>query len=275
MPESIKYPRTEHLPTSKEIEWGEAIPEQVLLSHHNTIADIIEHSETSIIIEEKMDGVGLGIGFDMDKLYIQQRGHIFFIEQLPDYLKEFAIWLMNHEEALYVLLENRFVMFGEWLYLKHTVFYDALPSHFLEYDIYDKAEHYFLSTVRRKAFLQNSDFHSVKILAEVLSLNASDLSRLIQTMPHSYFKTENSLENLDKLLEFSLLKQHIYNATLMDSFPEGFYIKLETQKEVIQRYKWIRQEFMNKVLTGEHWRNCPKVINQVIDSYLAPTLKIR
>ena len=44
-------------------------------------------------------------------------------------------------------------MYGEWLYAKHTVYYDALPHYFLEFDIYDKEQAIFLSTKKRKELL--------------------------------------------------------------------------------------------------------------------------
>ena len=41
-------------------------------------------------------------------------------------------------------------MFGEWMYAKHTVFYDALPHYFMEFDIYDREKKEFLDTKRRR-----------------------------------------------------------------------------------------------------------------------------
>jgi hypothetical protein len=37
-------------------------------------------------------------------------------------------------------------MYGEWVYAKHTVFYDKLPHYFLEFDILETKTGAFLST---------------------------------------------------------------------------------------------------------------------------------
>ncbi len=42
------------------------------------------------------------------------------------------------KSQLYELLKDRYIMYGEWLYAKHTVFYDNLTHYFMEFDIYDK-----------------------------------------------------------------------------------------------------------------------------------------
>ena len=49
-------------------------------------------------------------------------------------------WASVHRDAFYRVLGNRYIMYGEWMYAKHTVFYDALSNYFLEFDIYDKKE---------------------------------------------------------------------------------------------------------------------------------------
>ena len=41
---------------------------------------------------------------------------------------------------LWPRLGDRYVLYGEWLYAKHTVFYDALPHYFCEFDVLDRAD---------------------------------------------------------------------------------------------------------------------------------------
>lgn len=48
------------------------------------------------------------------------------------------------------MLGARYVMYGEWLYAKHTVYYDMLPHYFMEFDIYDKENGSFLGTAARR-----------------------------------------------------------------------------------------------------------------------------
>ena len=50
-------------------------------------------------------------------------------------------------------------MYGEWLYAKHSIYYDKLPHYFLEFDIFDREQKIFLDTETRHNLLiivQNS-----------------------------------------------------------------------------------------------------------------------
>ena len=54
------------------------------------------------------------------------------------------------------MLEDRFILFGEWLYARHSVHYRRLPHYFFEFDIYDKESEAFLSLERRLALLEGT-----------------------------------------------------------------------------------------------------------------------
>jgi hypothetical protein len=63
------------------------------------------------------------------------------------------------------VLRDRYVLYGEWLYAKHTIFYTDLPHYLLEFDLYDTQDEVFLSTERRMQMLQGVPFvASVKVL---------------------------------------------------------------------------------------------------------------
>ena len=47
-------------------------------------------------------------------------------------------WANAHRDAFYEVLGSRYIMYGEWMYAKHSVFYDALPHYFLEFDVLDR-----------------------------------------------------------------------------------------------------------------------------------------
>ena len=57
-------------------------------------------------------------------------------------------------------------MYGEWLYAKHSVYYDLLPHYFMEFDVFDKVDKVFLSTKRRMELLKDLPVESVKVLAD-------------------------------------------------------------------------------------------------------------
>jgi hypothetical protein len=35
---------------------------------------------------------------------------------------------------------------------------------------------------------------------------------------------------------------------------EGFYIKVEDNEKVLERFKWIEPKFFNDVISSQHWR---------------------
>ena len=141
-PPMIKYPRTHHLVGSR-LQHGDhdlaAVPFAAVRGRH-------------VVAEEKMDGANAGISFTPEgALLLQSRGH--YLEGGPRerHFDLFKQWANTHVEALYCALGERYVMYGEWLYAKHTCFYDALPHYFMEFDVFDRVTGDFLSTARRGA----------------------------------------------------------------------------------------------------------------------------
>ena len=136
----IKYPRTHHLEGSR-LQQGDEDLSQIPFS---TIRG------KYLVIEEKVDGANCAISFNENKeLLLQSRGHYLtggYRERHFNFLKQ---WASIHQDELYQVLTTRYIMYGEWLFAKHTVYYDKLPHYFLEFDIYDKEKQIFLSTSSR------------------------------------------------------------------------------------------------------------------------------
>jgi hypothetical protein len=101
--------------------------------------------------------------------HLQSRGH--FLQGGPRE-RQFALfkqWAMTHAELLYLALGDRYVAYGEWMYSKHTVFYDALPHYWMKFDILDKTRSqsdslYFLDTPSRAKVLDGLPIEPVKVL---------------------------------------------------------------------------------------------------------------
>jgi hypothetical protein len=73
-------------------------------------------------------------------------------------------WAQAHEGALMALLDDRYQVYGEWLYAKHSLYYDALPHWFCEFDIWDRSAQQFLDTPQRHALLDGVPVVSVPVL---------------------------------------------------------------------------------------------------------------
>lgn len=256
----IKYPRTEHLTGSKLLDYDNF---HLSIKDKDSASFPILLDNQYFVIEEKMDGIGLGICFIEDNIFVQQRGHLFPLSQTPELLKNFVNWVHYNEELLYLLLGNRYTLFGEWLEFKHTVFYNNLNSHFLEYDIFDHQHNVFLSTEQRYILL-NNQIPSVKVLQQTHTLQLSDIGVLLQNK-QSFFNNaywENDYQKM--LLKFPQANED----TLQHGRYEGFYIKVENKEQTFSRFKWIRKEFFDIVQQNQHWKNKPIIKNKLSSSSL-------
>lgn len=217
MTDIIKYPRTPHLAGSR-IQPGD---EDLEVISRESLQDLI------LVIEEKLDGSNCGISFgDSGQLVLQSRGHILAGGPREKQFDLFKRWANHHVSTLRRLLEDRYVMYGEWLYARHTISYDQLPHYFLEFDLLDKKSNIFLTTAQRRSLLSGSPVVSAPLLA-----------------------TEN-VRNLEALVTRSTCSS---TETM-----EGLYLKAESENHVVKRFKFVRDSFLQKVAdSGEHWMERP------------------
>lgn len=250
----FKYPRTRHIEGSR-LQAGD---EDLKSVKFEFIKD------KYIVVEEKVDGANTGISFDEEgNLFLQSRGHFLNGGYGEKQFSLFKMWANANKHKLQSILGSRYVMYGEWIYAKHTVFYDELTHYFMEFDIYDKAENKFLSTKRRKEMLKEHGFiTSVLVLYEG---KLSKLKELTSFLGKSNFKSENCQKVFKKQCEELNLSYEIAsNQTDASDLMEGLYIKLESDDEVIDRFKYVRSSFLNVILDSEtHWVSRPIIPNKL------------
>src|SRR3954447_59026 len=165
-----KYPRTFHLQGSRLQPGDEDLDAAAW-------AEVVGRY---VVAEEKMDGANSGLSFDpAGKLFLQSRGHFLTGGPREKHFNPFKQWANGIAADLWGRLGPRFVVYGEWLYAKHTIFYDRLPHYFLEFDVLDLEAETFLSTARRRDLLAGLPVASVPVLWEgVLSGPEELLSRI-------------------------------------------------------------------------------------------------
>jgi ATP-dependent RNA circularization protein (DNA/RNA ligase family) len=105
-----------------------------------------------IYIEEKIDGANVGVDFDSDgNMIVRNRGK--FVDDFSGQWKKFPSFRRSHEDRFFEYLSDRYILFGEWMYACHSIFYNNLPDYFIGFDIFDKQEEKFLGyTPRNKMF---------------------------------------------------------------------------------------------------------------------------
>ena len=128
-----------------------------------------------VIAEEKVDGANLGISIDADwRLRAQNRSH--FVDSSTH--KQFSTldaWLEAHSSALFQVMEpERHVLFGEWLYAKHSIHYTRLPDYFLAFDLYDRRTGVFCSSAERDRLLKDTGISTVRTVTAGTSLSGRE-----------------------------------------------------------------------------------------------------
>eukprot|EP01034_Spumella_vulgaris_P033523 gene33523-41371_t len=150
--ELYKYPSTQHLERSQ-LQKGD-VPIAKAGKRGDPRLPYAALAGRFIVVEEKLDGANAGVSFSPGaELLLQSRGHYLAGGGRERQFGVLKRWAAAHEGALLERLGDRYLMYGEWMGKKHSVFYNNLPHLFCEFDIYDRAAQAFLSTAARRALL--------------------------------------------------------------------------------------------------------------------------
>lgn len=248
-----KYPRTPHILDSR-LQLGD---------EDLHVAEFGEIAGRHLVIEEKLDGSNTAISFDMqDNLLLQSRGHYLMGGPRERHFDLFKSWAASLRTALLEVLGHRYVMYGEWLYAKHTIFYDRLPHYFLEFDVLDREHSVFLSTARRQQLLANLPIVSAPVLHEGVLPSAEAAKNLVAP---SRFKSPNWRDTLCEAARESPHKPElVLKQTDGSDLMEGLYLKVEEDGVVSARYKYVRADFLSVVADSEsHWQSRPILKNRL------------
>jgi hypothetical protein len=246
-----KYPRTQHLHGSR-LQPGDedldAVPLEALAGRY-------------VVIEEKLDGANAGLSFDdTGKLWLQSRGHFLTGGTREKHWDLFKQWAHIHAYPLHDALGDAYVLFGEWLYARHTIFYDTLPAYFMEFDLLERATGEFLSTARRREVLAALPIQAVPVLFEGHCHDPREIPKWIE---RSRFKSNDWRTRLEQhATERGLDIEQLWRETDASDLMEGLYVKVEENGVVAARYKYIRASFLTTVFdSGTHWLRRPIVPN--------------
>jgi hypothetical protein len=254
-----RYPRTKHLEGSA-VQSGD---EDMDLVPFAAFRDKV------IVVSEKVDGANAAVSFTTNgRLLLQSRSRY-----LDDVLLEgrgidgpyagFREWAQEHEDVLWPVLRDRYVMFGEWALAKLTVFYDALPNAFLELDVLDKETGAFLSTGARRQLLRRLPLTSAPVIAEGRFSTLDELRRCIGP---SRFKTPGWRDEL--LTAIADADVHDSEPFIRETDPsddmEGLVVKLEADGVVVDRAKLVRDSFKSPGhQTSSQWLAARRVKNRL------------
>jgi hypothetical protein len=195
--------------------------------------------EATYVWESKIDGSNVGLSFLDGKPRIQNRSHFLTGGEHPQY-DLLRNWIYTVMPVLQPVLGERYIMFGEWAYAKHSIFYPRLKHYFHEFDILDQETGKFLDTELRNMACDEMVRRRMLVQVPVIHVGRLKLDEARALMDH----------------------RPIYG----EDRPEGLYLKIEKSGEVIGRYKLVHDEFIQAIIDGdEHWKNKPIVKNELIE----------
>jgi len=208
----FKFPSTPHLAT---IAGADIRGDKVLSESERD--EFLQHH---LVIEEKVDGANLGISFNSEgNIQAQNRGAYLHLPGTGQW-KKLGNWLTPRIDTLFEQLSNRYILFGEWCYAQHSVFYDRLPDWFLGFDIYDKQYGRFLSERERDALFEKIRIAQVPVIT----------------------RGRFTYQEIKKLLSQS---------KLTSQSAEGIYLRIDQNDWLTQRAKLVQPMFIQSV--EQHW----------------------
>ncbi|MCP5426548.1 MAG: RNA ligase family protein [Gammaproteobacteria bacterium] len=173
-----------------------------------------------LTVEEKVDGANLGISFDSEgNIRAQNRGTYLHLPGSGQW-KKLGEWLAHRSDLLFEHLFDRYILFGEWCYAQHSIFYDRLPDWFLAFDIYDRESRRFLSSACRDRLIEKIPVSKVPCLAR-------------------------------GRFSYSEIERFLSKSRLTDQSAEGIYLRIDQGDWLEQRAKLVRPAFIQAV--EKHW----------------------
>lgn len=263
-----KFPRTPHVEGSK-LQPGDDGSDQA------SLADLLRaHPGCRFMAYEKIDGANSATSFNDDLVMrLQSRGHYLTggaREAQFNLLKE---WAQVHEAALMERLENRYTLYHEWMFARHTMFYDQLPHYAIVIDVLDRESGAFLGQEARRDLLSGLGLVEAPLLCDDWPGSRKEFLSLVGP---SSLRSEGWRENLAVAAGQAgvdpdyALAECGRDPDLM----EGIYIKIEKDDRIVARYKWVRPGFVQTLNEdGAHWSRRPMIRNGLaegVDIFAVP-----
>ena len=189
----------------------------------------------NVIVEEKVDGANMGLSLGENGMIRAQNRSHFVDSTYHEQFKLLGKWINKHSEELTNIFSlGDYIIYGEWLYMQHSINYIKLPDYFLIYDIYDKTTNSFLARHIVTEMLKDTTLKQVPIIFEG-EITIDKLKTMVQSQSKFY-----------------------------DGPVEGIYVRAICDDFVKYRGKIVRHNFISG---NDHWTKGKYVINTIIDQY--------
>lgn len=213
----IKYKKIPHLPGSKHTDPDDS--------------SVLRYPTGEFFVFEKLDGTNIGIGYDKTTgtLTLQNRGGYLKDKRPHEQWGEARRWVMDRAHVFLPYFEENpnTILFGEFLYARHSIKYDTLPDYFILFDIWNGRE-------------WASSYYTILATARRLGLN-NNLPPMI--------------ERTSDITKFLSMRDRVipkYSEQL-----EGFIFRKTDKYSIV--YKYVMPTFVAGI--EEHWFNRKVEVN--------------
>ena len=131
-----------------------------------------------------------------------------------------------------MLVPGRHILYGEWLYATHSVYYNKLPDYFIAYDLYDRVDNVFYSRKRLLKTLANTSI----IVSPLVFEGVVDSTDALLALVHgpSQFIDVSAMVSAAELASESMMKGK----------REGIVVRICEKGRLISRAKLVRNDFI-------------------------------
>lgn len=226
-----KFPRTTHL-----VNFGSASRDDLVFTEADAAGFLAVKPGNTLSLEEKIDGANLGFSIDPSTGEIRAQNRSHYVHS--KYHQQFAQlnnWIYQHQADLRSVLDGgKRILFGEWMYARHSIPYTQLPDLFVAFDIYD---------IRTGKFLSRRRFHDI--------LSHTSIS-IVPTLNAPLPKT---VDDIKKLMRRSSEFELGYDI-------EGIYFRIDDDSTgfLKERAKVVRADF---ICGNDHWSKGMIQLNQI------------
>eukprot|EP01095_Lingulamoeba_sp_RSL-Kostka_P014036 TRINITY_DN59_c0_g1_i2.p1 TRINITY_DN59_c0_g1~~TRINITY_DN59_c0_g1_i2.p1 ORF type:complete len:276 (+),score=67.49 TRINITY_DN59_c0_g1_i2:2-829(+) len=196
----------------------------------NSFENILKvNNNARLVIQEKVDGANVAVHFEEEwQPIFQKRGNLIQQGEKWKMYGVFQQYVWEHCQDFFDIIGTEYIIYGEWLWQQHNVYYENLPDYFMCFDIMHKETKEFLSYNRLLESVGNR-FNCVPLLyASEIRENENVLLDIERSKG----------QNFEDFVH-SCIQQSNYGSETA----EGVYIRIEDVDKVIDRVKVRRMDF--------------------------------
>jgi ATP-dependent RNA circularization protein (DNA/RNA ligase family) len=160
----VKYPKTYRI----------LVPQiNIKGKHFLSGAEVKKLLGGRVVITEKMDGANVGIIRHKNYFKLQKRGSLVDVSEHEQF-NVFKAWSNTNYDKIMQIPKDT-ILYGEFMYAKHTVHYDMLPDYFLAFAWWDNNLKEFASWEDLEILCNNIGINTVPLVAITNNANKDEL----------------------------------------------------------------------------------------------------